>query len=380
MSAGAVVRLLLWADAWPAVYPADATLERVPWATRPEHVATRAQGLAAHAIALLPPSGPGDAASALAALRRHTPLPLWLIGQPGRLPSDLPAGLEPVRALRDLEPRAVEAALAADAANAPAQAATGRRPPAPADPVVTVFGPCGGAGVSTVATALGRVLAAWRLPTVVVDLNLHAPTQAVLLGAFAAAQAPPALETYLRDTATTPVGVVGAPGLCLVPGLDALENLDDVSVGKVVALLERLRGSVRVVDTAPVVTDPAVYSALRSATHTILVSDDRVASRLQLKRYRRLFLQLGLGWRNAMLVINHPRPSSTGPSTVQIEEEIGLRPLTALPYRSAVAAHGPGRGDAVWRAGIERLAATVVGRPPPPAGGARWRGPVRDGR
>lgn len=376
MSQTTSVRLVLWGDAWPAVYPADATLERVPWTTRPEHVASRAQGLAAQAIAVLPPRGM-DASAALAALRRHTSLPLWLIGPGVPLPAALAADLEPFHVLRDLEPRAVKA-LAEAARQAP-KAGPERGEPR-TDPLVAVFAPAGGAGASTLAAALGRTLAAWRLPTVLLDLNLHAPTLSVLLRTWSGGEAGATLEQYLRNPTLAPVPVGGQPGLGLVPGLEALENLDEVTVGAVVALLEHLRGSARVVDTAPVVTDPAVYASLRSATHTVLVADDRVPSRLQLKRYRRLFLQLGLGWREALLVINHPRPAGAGPTADQIEEEVGLKPLTALPYAAAVAsADGPPRAVAAWRAGVELLAATVLGRPAPTAGG-RWRGGSRHGR
>ena len=373
MSGGSPVRLLLWSDRWPAVYPADAGMERVPWTTRPEHVASRAEGLAAQAVAVCPAGGPDEAAGALSALRRHTALPLWLIVADPAHAGTLPAGLEPVRLLRDLDPRVVAAALAeVGSATRPGGGDPLRTAPR-ADPVVTVFAPGGGAGASTLAAALARTLAGWSLPTVAADLNLHAPVLAVVLGTWTAAGSPAGLEPYLRDPATPPVPVPGSPGLRLVPGLEALENLDDVTVGGVVALLERLGGGARVLDTAPVVTDPAVYAALRSASHTVLVSDDGVSSRLQLKRYRRLFLQLGLGWRDALLVVNHSRPSQAGPSPAEIEEELGLRPLVTLPYRpSLLAAAPPRRLEGAWRTGVEMLAATIVGRRPPRPPG--WRG------
>jgi hypothetical protein len=248
------------------------------------------------------------------------------------------------------------------------------------DPLVTVFAPSGGAGASTVAVALGRTLAAWRVPTVVLDLNLHAPTLSALLQTWSAAEPPAVLERYLRDPALAPLAVAGQPGLGLVPGLEVLENLDQVSVGGVVSLLQRLCGSARVVDTAAVVTDPAGYDALRSATHIVLVADDRMTSRIQLKRYHRLFATLGLAWRDALLVINHPWPPSAALTPSQVEEEVGLRPLATLPYRATLGrANGTRRPDGAWRAGIEVVAATVLGRPLPVGSKGPPAGP-RSGR
>ena len=368
---GPGLRLLVWADTLPAVYPPDAVLERVPWATLPEHVASRAKGLAAHAIAVLPPSTCAEAAPALAALRRHTSLPLWLVAAE-RPPGDLMATLDPISVLARLDPKTVAGALTGMASGAAG-------PVRANEPVIVVFAPSGGAGASTIAVALAETLCAWHVPTVLVDFNLHAPTLAVLLETWGTAEASPTLEQYLRDPATPAVPVPGRGGLRLVPGLEVLENLDDVGVAKAVAILESLRGSARVVDTAPVVTDPAVYAALRSASHTVLVSDDRVSSRLQLKRYRRLFLQLGLGWCGALLVLNRSRPASGGVTASQMEEEVGLRPVATLPYRSAAGATGPGgRADGAWRGGIEQVGATILGREPrrPPM---PWR-PTRKAR
>lgn len=370
-------RLLLWSDRWPSVYPADAVMERVPWATRPDLVASRARGLAAQAVAVWPPGGTAEAHAALSALRRHTALPLWLLADDAAQPA-LPTALAPLRVLRDLDPRAVAAALAQDAAAPTSETDERPRPGPPPDPVVTLFAPSGGAGASTLAAALGTVFATWGQPTVVLDLNLHAPTLAVVTGTWTSTTSPAGLEPYLRNPATPPVPVPGVPGLRLVPGLESLESLDDVNVGAVVSLLEHLRGGIRVVDTAPVVTDPAVYAALRSASHTVLVTDDRVASRLQLKRYRRLFLQLGLGWRDVLLVLNHSRPAPPGPLPEELEEELGLRPLVTLPHRPALASSAPMRLDGALRAGVETLAATIVGRRPPPV--PRWRGRPRSGR
>jgi hypothetical protein len=363
--ASARLRLLLWADAWPAVYPADAVVERVAWNIPPTLVASRARGLGAVAIAALPPDGAPrtTALDRLRQLRKVTTLPIWLVGDGGGVaPSDAP-DLTPWRRLTALEPRQVVAAMAAE--GDPHAAAPAVESP-PVEPLVTVFSPTGGAGASTVAAALARTLAGWRIATVVVDLNLHAPDQAVLLDADRV-DPRARLEAYLRDPSTPPLALGRDRGLGLVPGLAELENLDDVRVGNVVALFEHLRPALRVVDTAPVVTDPAVYASLRSASHIVLVGDERVVSRIHLRRYRRLFLQLGLPWREALLVMNRPRPGPGGLSPAQVEEEVGLRPICLLPYRPGLAADGPlGRLDGSLRVGVETLAATIVGRRAPP--------------
>jgi MinD-like ATPase involved in chromosome partitioning or flagellar assembly len=351
------LRLALWADAWPALCPPGAVVERIPWRTPPVQVAHRAQGLGAEAVVVLLPVAEREATrwlDRLVELRRHSRLPLWLVGA-GELPSAFPpAGLEPWRRLRSLDPEAVEAARRPEhAAGEEGERAA----------VVTVFSPCGGAGVTTLALALGQTLAAWRIPTVLVDLNLHAPDLAARVGVPAAAADPPVgLEAYLRRPGTAPLPVEADGSLLLVPGLERLEALDDVRVAHVVALLDRLRPAVRVVDTASVVSDPAVYAALRSASHVVLVSDDRPAHRRHLVRYRRLFLQLGLSWRRALWAVNQTRPGGTPVPSDLLEEEVGIRPAVRIPYRPALAAGDKGaRADPTARQGVETLAAAILG-------------------
>lgn len=374
MAAKGHLRLIVWSDTWPALYPPDATLERVPWETAPEDVASRAKGLEADAVLAIPPGRDGAGPERLIGLRAHTTLPLWLLAPDGTNPAaGVPRdALEPLQVMASLTPQAVERALGTPDPLRPADRA------APG-PQVAVFGPSGGVGASTVAIHLAQVFAAWRLDTVLVDMNLHAPDLALLLRAWPAQDRESRLETYLRNPKTSPVPV--QERLALVPGLSDLENLDDVSVGAAVALLERLAPAIRVVDTAPVVTDPAVYAALRGASHLVLVSEDRVACRIHLKRYRRLFLQLGLPWRDALLVVNHTRPGGALVTPTQMEEEIGLRPVSSLPYHPARSAEAPGprRLDGGARSAIEVLAATILGRTPPKgrAEGTRWRPPVR---
>ena len=362
MSAPPHLRLIVWADGWPSVYPPDATMERVPWATNPQDVASRAQGLGADAIVAIPPASSSDVQGRLALVRRHTALPLWLLGVEPPFDRDAAEAriLAPWTVMRALTPQAVDAALRpTDGATVPAATPSPSR--TRRDLQVAVFGPRGGAGTSTVAVCLAQTLAAWQLPTVLVDLNLHQPDLAVMTRAWSDG-ANARLETYLKEPQTPPIPVENGRFL-LVPGLYDLENLDDVTVGSVVTLLEGLRPSVEVIDTAAVVTDPAVYAALRGATHLVLVCEDRVAARLQLKRYRRLFLQLGLPWRDALLVVNHPRPGGPTVSPTQMEEEVGLRPLCVLPYRPGLGAEsGPPRPDGAVRTGIDVLAATIVGR------------------
>lgn len=223
------------------------------------------------------------------------------------------------------------------------------------DQVVAVFAPFGGVGTSTVSLALGRALALWRLPTTLVDLNLHAPDLAAMVG-LAPNEA--ALETYLGEPSRAPLALDENSPLSLVPGLRDLENLDDVAVGNVVALLERLRPAIRVVDTAPVVTDPAVYAALRAASRLVLVAENRPAVRRQLARYRRLFLQLGLPWKDALLVVNTSRPGDL--AAADWEDEVGLRPVCVLPY-CAPSSSGEPVLEGAFRSGIEMLTATIIG-------------------
>lgn len=351
------LRLALWADAWPAVCPPDAVVERIPWRTPPSQVAHRAQGLAAEAVVVLLPVAQREATrwlDRLIELRRHSHLPLWLVGAGELPPTFPPAGLEPWRRLRSLEPEQVEAVRGPElAAGREGAQAT----------VVTLFSPCGGSGVTTLALALGQTLAAWRVPTVLVDLNLHAPDLAARVGAHAGAADPAArLEAYLRRPGTAPLPVEEDGSLALVPGLERLEALDDVRVAHVVALLDRLRPAVRVVDTAPVVSDPAVYAALRSAGHLVLVADDGPRHRRHLVRYRRLFLQLGLCWGRALWVVNRTRPGGAPVPSDLLEEELGIRPAARIPYRPSLAAGDKGaRADPVARAAVETLAAAILG-------------------
>jgi|GEM_PF-5141313 len=353
-------RLFVWADTWPSVYPPTATLEAAPWATPPAVVASRAAGLAADAIVVVPPPAPAQAVTArLQELRRCTRLPLWWPQDAAGPAPDGPvrASVAPFEILPMLEPASVDAALARARTGPP-----GDRAAAEDLPLVAMFGPCGGVGTSTLAVALARTLAMWSVPTVLTDLNLHAPDLTAMLGAWRDVDGRARLETYLREPRTSPVPIDPRRPLALVPGLADLENLDDVSVGAVVALFERLRDRLRVVDTAPVVTDPAVYATLRSASHLVVVIGTDVSARLQLRRYHRLFAQLGLRWREALLVVNHSRP---GPllSAAQVEEEVGLAPVSLLPYRSGLwAKPGALRLDAAWKRGVEALAATVIGR------------------
>lgn len=193
--------------------------------------------------------------------------------------------------------------------------------------VVAVFSPLGGSGTSTIAATLALVLAGWRIATTLLDLNLHAPALSELL------QVPdyPGMETFLRDPNHRPLRLPPDGYLTLIPGLAELENLDDVSVGRVVQFLERPQSTIQVIDTAPVITDPAVYATLRTASHTVLVIEPRPDAALQLARYRKLFQTTGLGWDTALLVINHTRPTKTS-DTAALAQAAGLSAVWEVPY------------------------------------------------
>jgi MinD-like ATPase involved in chromosome partitioning or flagellar assembly len=198
-------------------------------------------------------------------------------------------------------------------------------------PVVTVFGVTGGVGTTTAAALLAEAMASRGSPVTAVDLNAHAPHLAEALGVTTP---PDGLEAYLRDPAR-PVLPVDNASLYVVPGLSNLDDLDDLSVGSALTLLDRLRPAALVIDVAPVVVDPAVYASLRFATDLVLVAEPRPACLKAARRLRALFERLGLPWGEATLLVTNTRP---GPGTdgplprIDWYGEIGLSPACELPY------------------------------------------------
>jgi MinD-like ATPase involved in chromosome partitioning or flagellar assembly len=239
--------------------------------------------------------------------------------------------------------------------------ADARRRGTAALPVTVFFSPRGGCGTTTVLAAVALQFGRWREEAVLVDLNLHHPDLADL---FAADGPVPPLESFF-GTDRAPVRTVAASGLRLVPGLGEVEAAELATVEAVDQLLLRLRGPRLLVDTSSVLGDPATYAALRRATTTVLVVDARRSSRIHVQRYRRTMLQLGLGWSEALLVLNrYPRAHPLSPE--EIASEVGLDLVAVLPEIPELERRGidsaAGRRLA---SAVERLAAVVAGRPFP---------------
>lgn len=198
-------------------------------------------------------------------------------------------------------------------------------------PVVTVFGVTGGVGTTAAAALLAEAMASRGPSVTAVDLNPHAPYLAEALGLGAPADG---LEAYLRERERAALPFDNA-SLYLVPGLSDLGNLDDLSVGSALTLLDRLRPAALVIDVAPVVVDPAVYASLRFATDLVLVAEPRPACLKAAGRLRALFERLGLPWDQATLLVTNTRPGPAGGGPwprIDWYGEIGLSPACELPY------------------------------------------------
>jgi len=228
--------------------------------------------------------------------------------------------------------------------------------------VVTVFGMAGGVGTTTVAALLGRVLARWNLPTVLVDGNSTAPN---LANAVQVDPGRVSLEQFLAGTAIKPVFVDTTLGL--VPGLRDLRNMHLVRTAAVLTLLDALAGTTRVVDTAGFFGDEMVYASLRCATDVVLVARDDVASVQQLRRYRLLFERVRMPWERVLLVVNRSRP---GPERhLEWEAETGLTPACVLPWQSV---GGYVVTDSFLRAGEALASAALGGVSMAKPGGVAW--------
>jgi len=228
--------------------------------------------------------------------------------------------------------------------------------------VVTVFGMAGGVGTTTVAALLGRVMAKWRLPTVLVDANLYAPrlAQAVQVEPGSAS-----LERFASWRGLEPLRVDATLGL--VPGLHDLRKTHMVRTAEILALLDGLAGTVRIVDTAPFFGDEVVYATLRCATDVVVVAEDVSGSIRQMARYRRLFEQIRMPWDRALLVVNHSRP---GPDAgIAWEDETGIAPVCVLPWQSV---GGYVVTDSFLRAGEALARAVLGGVSMAKPGGAAW--------
>jgi len=337
-------RVLVWGSEWPWGLPPEVHVELAPPDTPPRLVASRAEGLGALAIAILPPMSVSDPAT-LRYLRTQTSLPLWLITG-GTHPDWVDGALMPYRILVRLDARQLQQAI-----QDPQPA------PVPRGPVLTLFAP-GSPSTAQVAVALAvaRQLEQSGRETVLCDFDLYTPRLALDLDLWPDAPPYPALETFLQDPSAQPLAVPHTRHVRLVPGLYHLEVLDDLTYEDVHNLLQRLAPAVRIVVTSSVVPDAATFAALTAAQPLILVVDDGVASRFHLRRYRNLLLALGLPFRDALLVLDHGSGQDVPLDPRAVEEEIGLAPTVVLPPRPLRSLWGrPGRPEAAYAQAILRL-------------------------
>lgn len=337
------IRLLVWGNEWPYGLPPEVHVEMAPSETPPRLVASRAAGLGADAIAVLPSLATGDPTT-LHYLRTQTDLPVWLVTG-GPTPPWLDASLAPYRVLSRLDLHQVERALTEVVMPSTRQS-----------PLITLFAPAMPSGqLASLALAMARRLEQMGRDTVLCDLNLYTPRLAIDLNLWPDAPPYPGLETFLQDVVRPPLQVPHTQHLHLVPGLYDLESLDDLTDEQVAGLLGRLPPAVRIAVTSPVLIDAGTYAALTQATTLVLVVDDSVVSRFHMRRYRNLLLTLGLPFRHALLVLDHASGDAPPLDAQAIEEEIGLTPVVILPARPTRSTWARGRGDPAFQKAVTSL-------------------------
>ncbi len=283
-------------------------------------------------------------------------------------------------------------------------------PAAATSHVITVWGPPGAPGRSTMAVELAAELSRGGRRVGLVDADTHAPSIALMLGladegpGFAAACRQTergGLDALELDRVSTRVRV-GDGGMAVLPGLNRPSRWPELSDRRVTAALKACRtwSEYTVVDAAsPLERDEEIVSDLtdgprrNAATLAALRSADRVvavmaADPVGVARFLRAYSELRavVGATPVSVIANRLRPGTLGVDAHgqvrrTLERFAGIRDVWFVPRdaRAVDAALLAGRpvadlpGTAALTLAVRRFAAEAVGSAPASARRARRR-------
>ncbi len=209
--------------------------------------------------------------------------------------------------------------------------------------IITVIGPKGGVGKSTIAVNLACALATDAPNEVVlVDLDLQGGDVAEMLRLEVTSNVAMAARSgALRDPATLKLSLTAhSAGMLVLPAPTSLVEAGQVDLSDLAELLELLGQLFRfvIVDTGPGAPD-AVIAAVKSSGDVIAVVSSEVGGIRSLGRYLVALEEIGLQWPRTHFVLNR-LDRRAGMTREDVEATLGQPVDVVVEYERSVPAAG----------------------------------------
>jgi pilus assembly protein CpaE len=245
--------------------------------------------------------------------------------------------------------------------------------------IVAVYGPKGGVGTTTVATYLAATLAARRVRTALIDLDLQFGDVGIALDLRSVNSVVDLVAhgSEVDQTLVDELFVTHRSGLRVLLAPESLAFADAIEPQRVVVALDRLRSLFdRVVCDLPSRLDDLTRAVLAAADVVVLVSTPELAA---LKDLQRAIVSVpALGRDERVRIVVNRSPSRGGVEPAEIRRALGRAIAVTIPSDAAVTSalnagtplvlEAPG---AKLSRSFQQVADAVMSVTPPPPGPGR---------